>query len=74
MTTENQPLRKSAAELRDALSLLEKAAKFRRLAAFQTNRNIKATLLGLAVEYELRADQMAGNHRRPSCPESKLLV
>ena len=56
MTTENQPLRKSAAELRDALSLLEKAARYRRLASFQTDDAIKVTMLALAVEYELRAD------------------
>jgi hypothetical protein len=56
MTTGNQTLRKSAAELRDALSLLEKAATCGRLAGFQTDGDIKATLLALAIEYELRAD------------------
>jgi hypothetical protein len=56
MTTGNLPLRKSATELRDALSLLEKAARYRRLAAFQADGDIKVTLLALAAEYELRAD------------------
>ena len=56
MTMENQTVRNSASELRDGLSLLEQAAKCRRLAGFQTDDGIKVTMLALAVEYELRAD------------------
>jgi hypothetical protein len=59
MTTGNQTLRNSASELRDGLSLLGQAARCRRLADGQTNGDTKVTLLALAVEYELRADQMA---------------
>jgi hypothetical protein len=57
MTTGDQPLRNP--ELRDGLSLLEQAARCRRLAADQTNGDTKVTLLALAVEYESLADQMA---------------
>jgi hypothetical protein len=59
MTTGNQTLRNSASKLRDGLSLLGQAAKCRRLAGSQTDGDIKVTLLSLAVEYELLADQMA---------------
>jgi hypothetical protein len=57
---ENQTVRNSASELRDGLSLLEQAAKCRRLAGSQGDNDTKVTLLALAVEYELRADNMAG--------------
>jgi hypothetical protein len=60
MTMENQTVRNSASELRDGLSLLEQAAKCRRLAGSQGDGDTKVTLLALAVEYELRADNMAG--------------
>jgi hypothetical protein len=60
MTTVNQTLRKSATELGDGPSLLDKAARYRRLAAGQTVGDVSLTLLALAIEYELRADNMAG--------------
>jgi hypothetical protein len=59
MTTENQTLCNSASKVGNGLSLLEKALRYRRLAGFQTNDDIKVKLLALAVEYELLADQMA---------------
>jgi hypothetical protein len=59
MTTGNQTLRNLTSDLQDGLSLLGQAAKCRRLAASQTDDDIKAALLALAVEYELLADQMA---------------
>jgi hypothetical protein len=59
MTTGNQTVRNLTSELRDGLSLLGQAAKCRRLSGFQTDGDIKVTLLALAVEYELLADQMA---------------
>jgi hypothetical protein len=60
MTTGSQPSRNSNSELRDWLSLLGLAAKSRRLAACQPDGDTKVTLLALAVEYELRADNVAG--------------
>jgi hypothetical protein len=60
MKTETQPLHNSALELRDGLSLLEKALRYRRLAGFQADGDTKVTLLALAVEYESLADQVAG--------------
>jgi hypothetical protein len=44
----------------DAASLTNQADRCRRLAAGIADGEIKVTLLALAVEYELRADQVAG--------------
>jgi hypothetical protein len=44
----------------DAASLAGQASRCRRLAAGIGDGDTKVTLLALAVEYELRADQMAG--------------
>jgi hypothetical protein len=60
MTTGSQSLRNSDSDLRDGLSLLGQAARCRRLAACQPDGDTKVTLLALAVEYELRADNVAG--------------
>jgi hypothetical protein len=57
---ENQTVCNSASELRDGLSLLGQAAECRRLGACQPDDNTMVTLLALAVENELRADNVTG--------------
>jgi hypothetical protein len=59
MTSGNQTSRNSAAMLQDWLSLLEEAARCRRLAGAQADGDTKVMLLALAVDYELGADQVA---------------